>query len=500
LNLNEKPVLVRFPFYLAVALYGAAVLFFEVSSKPFLPGADAYYYALQADWWARTGHLRIPDPSILFPLMGVLQRGGLSTETAVRLVLVLLVFVTTLVSLRLSQGMGNPDYRSLAFGWIFLSPSLLFTVIEFPKMGGILLALPLALWVLNKPWGEVWACGILLVAGLFHKAALPLAGLLLLALCFARGRTTYSSWKTWASLGALLAALVIGILHFFSWDDLQRLAGGHPLPGVWSLLLRDSMPLPIKLEILLCHGALLAVIGWYWKNSPSKAEILIPLSLLVPAWFPLGTEQVLGVGERYALLSPLLAGWGACYLLIRQPLGAEADTRKHQWLFYVVGVASLVAAPFRLGYSHPPRLDPDNASFNRLAGEIGPKNIPMLICRQDLHFFYKFETKKEAFSYEPEDGWDKTRIWRVTYGITPQEIESRLPAQCQGQFERLAVSGYGLIREDCWDQFRTKVKWDEDSSLYDLVYYSWLNPAVKRPAFLYAKHKGDAGSDFPALK
>ncbi len=38
------------------------------------------------------------------------------------------------------------------------------------------------------------------------------------------------------------------------------------------------------------------------------------------------------------------------------------------------------------------------------------KEIPMLIVHRGMHFYYKYQTGRDAFSYEPEAHWDKTRV------------------------------------------------------------------------------------------
>lgn len=56
--------------------------------------------------------------------------------------------------------------------------------------------------------------------------------------------------------------------------------------------------------------------------------------------------------------------------------------------------------------------------------------IPMLIAHRGIHFYYKYKTKNEAFSYKPEKHWNKQRIWRLIYGITPEKLYNYLPEEC----------------------------------------------------------------------
>ena len=138
----------------------------------------------------------------------------------------------------------------------------------------------------------------------------------------------------------------------------------------------------------------------------------------------------------------------------------------------------------------------------QVSEELGRESIPMLIANKGLVFFYKFQWMREAFPYEPEKHWDKTRVWRLTDGITPDELFYYTPEECRwdsGLTKALNTPGYSLIREDCYEKFRSNVTEATDPDLYQRVWRSWLNPSLHRPNFLYPKHAEDTEDEFPAL-
>jgi hypothetical protein len=156
----------------------------------------------------------------------------------------------------------------------------------------------------------------------------------------------------------------------------------------------------------------------------------------------------------------------------------------------------------RTELSHPHSLDPDFASYASVTEELADREIPMLIAQKGLVFFYKFKQMREAFFYEPEPHWNKSRLWRVTSQITVDELNYYAPEGCgfeTGLMQGLTTPGYALVREDCWARFREKVSETVDPDLYERVWDTHLNPSQPRPAFLYPKHIEDKVEEFPAL-
>lgn len=480
--------------WLLLAALASFLLWKTLSQEAHLRGADAYYYALQSHYYAVTGAVKIPDPSFIHRVNGSLESWGWSTEQAIRFWTCLSLFLSFLTAwiLALLPPRKPLAISSLLLMLYLLSSSQLFMALEFPKMFSGVLLLPLWFCPLlgRRPWlsllpaaASVW----------LHKAALPWALLWIAGLfLFPRLRRFRSGGKggVLALAAVLLAA---GGLLYFSPQG-QRLSFANLQVGYWSLLLRSHLPIGLRVEMLLAP-LVYALCAWRARGE-SAWRILLPLALCLPAFLPLGVGEVWSVGERYALCVPSILWSGSLFLLAGIP-------EKSSWAWMGCMLLPLALFPAsRLAGAHPASIDPDFQAYERVVEELKDRDIPMLIAHKGLVFSYKYKLMREAFPYEPESHWDKKRLWRLLYAIRPEELDYYLPESCSwgsGLVQALAEPDYALIREDCWEIFRSKVPSGENEDLYHRIWGTWLNPSQKRPAFLYEKHRSDAIEEFPAL-
>ncbi|MBI4236827.1 MAG: hypothetical protein HY696_00240 [Deltaproteobacteria bacterium] len=484
---------------LIVSLLAASVaLYRQLAQEPYLQGTDAYYYALQAEYWAQTGTVKIPDSSVIHRVTGSLERAGLSGEAAVRVWEALSLCLLGLSGLML---LSRRLQVSTTLCWLalMLSPSALFLAIEFPKFFSMLLVVPLWFAALESA-RYPRTLALLLAAGslLLHRAALPLvAGFTAIVLCSGTHRVLI------AGLG-VTGLIASGIFYdWIHWVDWQRLSFLHAQPGLLSLWQNESVPFAIKLETLCC----LVVVGLCWLRRKRWRALpvwqrLFPAALCLPAFVPFGADEGFGVGERYALLLPALL-WVSLLFLTPRTITNVSWNRRPLIIVALLAAALPWFAGWRLRAVQLPGWDAALPSFEILAAEIGAQRPPMLIARKDFVFFYKFRRMQEAFPYEPETHWDKTRVWRLTYAVTPEELRYWLPADCDwanGRVQTLSVPSYHLVREDCWAALRSQLVPSEDPDLFHRVWKTWLNPAQRRPAFLYPKHADDRADEFPAHK
>ncbi|MFA6903450.1 MAG: hypothetical protein WC236_10235 [Gallionellaceae bacterium] len=496
------------PYLSMTLLVFALILFWQFSQDEFLRGPDGYYYALQADYWAMTGDVKIPDNSIVHRINGVLTRAGMSVETAIRFWICLSLIILGLLSGLLLKR-GNIFLLAGLTAWFLLSPTLLFIAIEFSTMMSMLLIWPMVVYCLTLPKPHnLLAILPALLAVFLHKASIPLSGLICVLVLLENRETLLYRYQTALKVLAIIT-LVAGMYllksDHFQWLDLQRLGSWHNLsPGVMTLIGRESVPLAIKLELLGSIVLLPAAIIYYLKRfSHQRWPVYYAVALISPAWFPFSAGEMLGVGERYAILMPFLVMLSVLMLVPKQ--SSEVKYRFTNFI-PVVCIGLLAVSFWRLSYSHPAHLDPDNRAYANVTQEISQENIPMLITHRGLNFFYKFKTHKEAFPYEPEAHWNKTHIWRLTYKITGDEFSYFLPASCSwesGLIKSVNEKYYFLIREDCWVKFRGAVRENENQDLYDRIWKFWRNPSQSRPGFLYNKHANDRNEqkdEFPAFK
>lgn len=479
-----------------------------LSHDDFLRGSDAYYYALQANYYAKTGAVKIPDSSFVHRATGTLQKNGLSTESALRTWqgVSLLIFFGTMTLLSLAGRSGLSFSSALVLLYLGVSPSLLFVALEFPKFFTMLPLLPLWLlpWISKRSWAPL-AWSLVPLTCLLHRAALPIAAVFAVASALVylvkRVRLSRRVWVGLATMALLLAAAFFLLPDRLRLLDFQRISWQQPHIGLINLLSRRQLPLGVKLELIVLPLLAIVLGIRLWRTHPERRFELLPtFSLWLPAFFPFGGAEVFGPGERYAILLPALSLIN-CLIFLREPIQRPWQTWQ-KFLLPILACVPALAASSRLEISHPKKLDPNFSEYRRVSEELEKLDIPMLIASKGLVFYYKYRWMREAFPYEPEKHWDKTRIWRITYAIAPDELFHYLPESCSwdgGLTQTLQTPNYILIREDCWDLFRKKILPEDDEDLYERVWQSPMNPSKHRPAFLYPKHADDLDEEFPAL-
>jgi hypothetical protein len=72
---------------IALLVTQAAGFAYFLNHFRYLPGADAYYYALQVQSLLVSGHLKVPDVCVLYYLVALVCQTGTSIETSFRIVL-----------------------------------------------------------------------------------------------------------------------------------------------------------------------------------------------------------------------------------------------------------------------------------------------------------------------------------------------------------------------------------------------------------------------------
>ena len=506
---------------LIMAVLPLAAICFQMArlgNEPCPRGTDAYYYALQADSWHRTGQVRIPDSSPLHPLIGSLMRAGLGAEDALKVWtgLSLLLFCTAFYALGLSRAV-RPLWLGPLILWPLWSPSVLFCALEFPKTFSFTIVFTLALAAARPRPGWLLAMsGLFAAACLLHKIALvhtasALAGLLVFwGLGLARPRPVLS--RALAVKLALTALVGLGLLTLLIFKtslgtELSRLGGRRLTPGVLALLLEPNLPSAVRVELLLAG---LALIGILLKNRYGLRGVVLALGLTGPAFMPAFGAEPFSLGERFGLLLPLTTALALIFL--QPPLTAApssllgdpnpAHRKKSRAALTALAALALAGSLVRPDWSYPPRLSLPCFEYESLTKKLERLDIPMLIVNRDFHFYYKFRTGREAFSYEPEKHWPKDRIWRLVYGVSPAELRAYLPTGCGWGDSRVVLfpsTPYSLVREDCYVPFRAAALASTNPELRALVGSSVMNPSEPRPAFLYQKHQADEKDEFSAL-
>ncbi len=494
---------------LGIALLLSAILFLQLLGDKFLRGADAYYYALQAFSWFNTGNVRIPDSNILHRISGIFQYLGLNAESSLKLCTATSYFLFLSVFILLLKNFKSRLFATLIFAWVALSPSILFICIELPKTFLFLIFFNLAFYFLKNNGSPVKTFGddklkwfalavVLFVCLLIHKMALIYLGVICLYL-FIKNRFDRSIdlKKLFIILLAVILLAVIYkflIIDHFHITDIVRLRSLNLTPGIISLFLNGSLPPALKIEFVL--AAVLTGFLFY-RNKSNLKMLLLPVLLMLTAFIPAMDNEVLSLGGRFGLLFAYLSMLSLVYLLEGKSVKVPKSFRPG-FIYAVI----IIAGFFHLGYSYPQKHTKVYEDYEKLIAQMSGKNIPMLVTHKSFHYYYKYKTGNEAFSYEPEKHWDKKRIWRLVYGATPEELFFYMPEYASWDSDyilQFSGSYYALVREDCYFDMRKSVQEEQNPELYNTLWNNEINPSNPRPAFLYKKHKEDKNSEYQAM-
>jgi hypothetical protein len=482
-----------------------------LSHFSYLPGTDAYYYALQTQSLLDSGHLKVPDGGVLYYLVAALSRSGMSMATGFKVVLAAIYsiynFGILLLLLRLKKG---PQPLALVL-WVVSNSVVAFHTIEFPELSLGLAMIPLWFWLLAGRLKRrmLWLSLLLAGCAFVHLA---LAGLALLFAALALLQNTKiprARLKHFAGAGLALglagcAALVIGIV--VKWASLKlRLASLRPgPPGLWGLIMTTDIPTDMKLTVLFFWLLLLALFLISLSSHLEKWRYLTVAALALPLW-PSHDSGLPGLGGRLAALFVFLA----LPLMILVCDEISDHSKLLEWLqswrarrvVALAAVAAVTLLPARLDSYRGLLMSDDYAAYEKVVAALGKADIPMLIAHRGLDFFYSYRLRRDAFHFDPEPDWKRSEIWRVAARITPEEVAYYLPPSCNWGESARTIPGtdYLLVREDCWEQLRVRIAPTENPDLYMEVWQNMENPSQPRPAFLREKYRSLIERTFPAF-
>lgn len=476
----------------------------------YLPGTDAYYYALQAQSLSDSGHLKVPDSDAVPYLIEAISSQHISVEASFKLVLVAIYAVFNLGFLLLLFRLRHNTQLLAGLLWLAASSAISFHVIEFPKLSLGLAFVPLWFCLLaSKLKARILWLALLLAGGsLAHPVVALVALVFTVSAVLDRMSGTREGREGFYGRSLILRITVCAALVFAVVFTVSRLAPRIASlhlgePGLFSLLKAEGVPLDLKLVVIF-SWALLALVFCDALRAGSRTwAYLTAVTLALPFW-PDQDGGLIGIGGRH----------GAMFVFLAMPLCSvvweETDGRgivfkwlQTLWAKRILGLAVLTLLAFlpaRLAANRGLLMGEDYASDERVVAELRSENIPMLIAHRGLDFFYSYRLRRNAFHFDPEPNWNRVHIWRVTVRITPEEAAYYLPPRCSWIETARAIPGtdYLVIREDCWEQLREGLNAKDNPDLYLEVWEDMDNPSQPRPAFLRAKHRDDARGLFPA--
>jgi hypothetical protein len=492
---TAKVVLVSALFLLQVACFVHFLGRFD-----YLPGTDAYYYAVQTQSLLDVGHLKVPDGGVLNYFIAALCRCGLSIAMAFKVALTAIYGLYNLGILLLVLRFKDGSRSVALLLWVFSNSVVAFHTIEFPELSFGLALVPVWFWLLLSAFKRrtVWLFLALASSALVHTAAAVLA--VLFAAVMLAGKITLSPQRLKRPplrviFLVLLGCAAVVIAIAIKWSLKQRLASLRPgAPGLPGLAMSADIPTDLKLTLLFFWLLLLVLFFVNLSGHSGRWKYLGAAILALPLW-PSHDSGLLGLGGRLAALFV----FPALPLIVlmcdevsdRWKIREQLKLRRAGSAF--AGAAILMAMailPTRLNSYDGLLVSDDYAAYEKVVSALAKSGIPLLIAHRGLDFFYSYRLRRDAFHFDPEPEWKRAEIWRVAMRITPEEVAFYSPPSCPWGETAKTIPGtdYLLVREDCWEQLRARIRQSENPDLYVEVWENGENPSQPRPAFLRARY------------
>jgi hypothetical protein len=494
----------------AILLVPVACFVYFLSRFGYLPGTDAYYYALQTESLLDFGRLKVHDGSVLYYFVAAVSRSGLSIEMSFKFVLAAIYGIYNLGFLLLVTRLKEKTRPLAALLWVVSGSVAAFHVIEFPNLSMGLVTIPLWFWFLmgRRKRRLLWLAALLVACAFLHPALAALVSMFI--------ATVYLGWT--ASAGALkrfrIKGFVVGMISValallavmlkwsgFGWR-LKSLAWGKP--GLFALATATGLPFDMKVGVLFFWISLALLYFAYLRSGSGKWTYLIAATLTLPLW-PDPEGGLNGLGGRLAGLFVFLAL--PLIVLVYDDLGTRGkgfawmQAPRTLQITTLVFIAAMAVLPIRLENYTRLLMSNDYGQYEKVVAALERDDIHMLIAKQGLDFFYTYRLRRDAFHFDPEPNWNRAQIWRVAARITPEEVAYYSSPSCVwGKAARtIEDTDYLLVREDCWENLRARLNPNENPDLYTEVWKDMENPSEPRPAFLRVRHRDSTTGAFPAL-
>lgn len=488
-----SPTLEGLFYVISFALSGWMAL--QLLGEPFLRGWDSYFYALRTQAWFVQGAWQLADGNMLHLLLTPFHWLGIGVADALRLWQALSFFLLSIPFILLLRQFRSAVWATVLFAWFLFSPVMMYVDIALMKTMAFLICFAWAFYfsVQKKPNWLAWAI-FSAVAILLHRAAVPYVAVSAVYMLAA----FYGS-RGYRALGWILLGLLVGATAYLAfWPsaisaaDLSRISAERLTPGLISLIFRYSFPPEYKRELILALCVMFALVVVFIHRRDKR--VWYPVGLLAVSFFPtLGTEA-LCLGERFGILFPFFSLLSCAFLLRKSATGLKSDDGFSRREMFLVAAALLVVGFGRLDRGHPITRNQPYDQYARLSCHLSKHPVPMLVSSKGFNHFYTFTTGAPAFSFEPEDHWDSTQVWRVVQSVSPQELAVLTPPACQAQVIPLEepectplAAPMFLVREDCYRQIRRNAR-EQNGPAALILFNDVIHPNKKRSLFLYKKH------------
>jgi hypothetical protein len=474
---------------LTLLAFAVRLWFLLEESHPF--GYDGYYYVTQLTRHVVSGHLHSPESSWVVWMMVPLRYLVGDSIATVKLASAALAAACVPAAYWTVAACGErrEGFRLapwLAAAWAAGSPVLSLLSAEFPKFLGMIVA-GMGFWaVLWKRPCRKWQWPAMVALGLLTLTAHRLGILLVLA-----GAVGWlqpgAAWLS-AKRTRLLLIVVGGVLVLFAGlsfflpnllhpSDLERLKGvfdGRPawLPFVYFPLWSPSRALQIEFA-----AAWLLVPFLVWglvSNRPLRVRLAAFLAAFVLCNFPFFQSQRLDLGFRLGLMGSLFTVLPALMLI-----KSGVDKPVAKGIVVAVSLAGLLVSPLGIQTNRMPPYD----RYREMVARVPLPYPDKVIVHSGMNFYFGHLTRCPGVAWAPLPAEDRTRIYRIAWGIRDGEWQEFLERHPVTPGPLRIDPDYTYLREDTWEAF---VSWSEELGDEDLLerVFSSKNPHREKPGYL----------------
>lgn len=464
----------------AFVLFGASITFryLALNQTPYANGWDSYFYINQIKSFMEEGKMDVPDVSLVYPLMMVIQLFTDNYELSYKILAGILAGTFTMSMFLLALKWSNDCKTALIPGCLSLfSPHLTYFAAQYPKN---LLGVIFFIWLLYSADSKNRIYPILLLILNFfgHRVTAVLGFLYLLTNTFLKKATKLSPYVLILVIVLLVGAgfFLPGILNLFDVERFQGVLSARPQFAPYSFVRTFGFELisPLWLaEIIVCCIVFIAAAVF------RPTALILILSLLI---FPFLEWTIQGPAFRFFLIFILL-----CPILLTFLFRSFG----RKYVRESICVVFVVGSFFSYTSYDPARHDPPYKLYSIIGREILAKvpadSFELIIAHKSLAEYIVYSTDIDAMSWIPEYKVEENSLWRIAEGVRDIQFSFYLDPEDRAFVHRLTPS-YSLVREDRWEKFMMRVKEDGNEELLEEL-TNWKNPDKVRPYFML-RNKG----------
>jgi hypothetical protein len=480
--------LLRFELYIVFIISCITIVtkLYLLLSTPYPQGSDGYAYLVQLRSLIETIHLHYPDPSLIYPFLAGIALFAGATPLTLKIGITILILVFVIAVYLYSRTVTN-NWRLAAIiaTWAALSPNVLFAASQFPKqfMGVTLFILFLVALRSRRRFLAITLIPAVLLTHRMTAVMLLIYAVLSTALHVKRRSVVVIiiSAIACAIMIGLLPHLVPGSFNFFDFSRLDGTLSAVPQFAPISFFRMRGNNLS---EILFCESILLylviilSVVYIAKRFIRTKGKIIgehcILTIIAAISIFPFLVIDPMGAGYRLFLIAMVME------FIMLPHLPIPDKKRILIPSFIIIAISGIIYTTTE----KVSRYDPPSSLYQMLTQKAGTKlsGIPLdlIVAHKVLAEMIDYHLRIDALAWRPEPYFDRTRVWRMVYGIERWEIARNANV---GETDHRIIdlsANYILVREDLWDLFLNQITDDDLFARSN----SAENPYQVRPSYI----------------